>query len=417
MGKIGNFIRSTKGNVAVVMAFAAPVLIGVAGLGTETGYYYFVEKRTQAVADVAAYAGAVVRAANGSDAETTSSIENEILNANVEITSLEANFPPKSGPNQNARAVEVILNTSVDRLLTSVFGTDPVTVSVRSVALFQEPTTACLLALNQSGSETLAFSGAVDVRLSGCELMSNSIATDAVRLRGSARVEADCLNTVGAVSQSGSGSQVILNECRAPREHVSRSTDPYEDVPFPGTMDPCFNLSANVNINLGVLNVSAGINGSRRFCNGLNISGDTVFEPGVYIIDGGTFRLNGNSSISGTGVTFALTGGADIRFNGDADINIVAPTTGPYAGLVIFGDPDDQSTDYLINGSATSMITGAIYAPRGSIDMRGNFSNPSGCLQLVADTIEISGSVDFSADCESAGIRRAEVPGKVSLVE
>ncbi|TIT60241.1 MAG: hypothetical protein E5W60_18970, partial [Mesorhizobium sp.] len=61
--------RGAGGNVAVIFAFALPVVVGGAGLGVETSLWYYSSLKLQAVADAAAYAGALEKVA-GSDNPT-----------------------------------------------------------------------------------------------------------------------------------------------------------------------------------------------------------------------------------------------------------------------------------------------------------------------------------------------------------
>ncbi|MER8918268.1 pilus assembly protein TadG-related protein, partial [Mesorhizobium sp. M0761] len=55
--------RARNGNVAVVVAFTLPVVVGGAGLGIETSFWYYSSLKLQAVADAAAYAGALEKVA------------------------------------------------------------------------------------------------------------------------------------------------------------------------------------------------------------------------------------------------------------------------------------------------------------------------------------------------------------------
>ncbi|MER8974008.1 pilus assembly protein TadG-related protein [Mesorhizobium sp. M0800] len=50
-----------SGNVATIFALSLPIVVGAAGLGIETSYWYFSSLKLQAVADAAAYAGALER--------------------------------------------------------------------------------------------------------------------------------------------------------------------------------------------------------------------------------------------------------------------------------------------------------------------------------------------------------------------
>ncbi|TIW31825.1 MAG: hypothetical protein E5V71_20960, partial [Mesorhizobium sp.] len=60
---------SESGNVAIIFALCLPIVVGGAGLGVETSYWYYSSLKLQAVADAAAYAGALEKV-SGSDKPT-----------------------------------------------------------------------------------------------------------------------------------------------------------------------------------------------------------------------------------------------------------------------------------------------------------------------------------------------------------
>ena len=70
-----------------------------------------------------------------------------------------------------------------------------------------------------------------------------------------------------------------------------------------------------------------------------------------------------------------------------------------------------------VNGAASSVMTGAIYFPSQEVDVLGNFSGASGCMQVVADTIQYSGNSQFSSNCSAYGMASVATPGSVALVE
>jgi hypothetical protein len=49
--------------------------------------------------------------------------------------------------------------------------------------------------------------------------------------------------------------------------------------------------------------------------------------------------------------------------------------------------------------------------------MNGNFGGNNGCMQVVADTIDYSGSTTLSATCPGTGMSGIPVPGGITLVE
>ena len=54
------FAADRRGATAIVFVLALPIIIGMTGLGVESGYWYFKHRELQTAADVAAIAGAVV---------------------------------------------------------------------------------------------------------------------------------------------------------------------------------------------------------------------------------------------------------------------------------------------------------------------------------------------------------------------
>ena len=82
---------------------------------------------------------------------------------------------------------------------------------------------------------------------------------------------------------------------------------------------------------------------------------------------------------------------APIDLNGQATLNISAPTSGTLAGIAFFQDRTvTDTTVHKFNGGAGLVIDGAIYIPKSPIQFTGSSSN-SGYTFLVADMIDIGG--------------------------
>ncbi|TIW93359.1 pilus assembly protein TadG-related protein, partial [Mesorhizobium sp.] len=78
------------GNVATLFALTLPVVVGGAGLGVETSYWYYSSLRLQATADAAAYAGAVEKSWGSDTAAitttaTTSATENGLGTGTITV--------------------------------------------------------------------------------------------------------------------------------------------------------------------------------------------------------------------------------------------------------------------------------------------------------------------------------------------
>jgi Flp pilus assembly protein TadG len=407
VGKIGHyfrrFSRSRGGNVAIITGLLTPALVGFAGLGTETAYWYFRQRTIQAAADIAAFNGdiALRGGASGSaiaSGASTTATDNGWRSADGTIT---VNTPPTSGTHQDTKSVEVLLTENQQRYFTALFSKEPVALNVRAVATYQSIGTACMLGLNKAQSKTVQFWGNASAKFEACNIVSDSSASDAFAVGGSANVTTPCAAAVGGSSVT---SVLHLTDCTSVTINSPYTPDPYASLPAP-PVGTCHSGAITSPLDPGT------------YC-GLSFgSGTYQLNPGIYVINGGTLKINSNSVINGTGVMFYLTNGATLQLNGSAKINISAATTGTYAGVLFFGDRTMANAKQTINGDATSLMTGAIYFPSQELDLLGNFSGAGGCMQVVADTIYYTGSSTFRNDCSTTGMKTINVAGSVRLVE
>jgi hypothetical protein len=149
------------------------------------------------------------------------------------------------------------------------------------------------------------------------------------------------------------------------------------------------------------------------YCGGisLNAGANVTLNPGIYYLDQGSLSVNGGATLTGIGVTLVFTSSsghnyAGATINGGAHINLVAPTTGPTAGIVIFGDRNmTAGTTFKLNGGSSEVFGGAIYVPRGNVTFSGGAASTNGCLQLIADTITFVGNANFAINCVGSGTK------------
>ncbi|WP_192258334.1 pilus assembly protein TadG-related protein [Mesorhizobium caraganae] len=403
----GRLKRAANGNVAVTFAFTLPVVVGGAGLGVETSLWYYNSLKLQAVADAAAYAGALEKVA-GSDNPTIIAAATQSATSNNFATpgTIEVNTPPLSGPNTAKKAVEVIVKQNLDRYFTAIFNQAPVAEQARAVALITDASKACVLALSPSAAQAALFSGNTTVNLTGCSVMSDSIASDAIKTQGSAVLKADCLITVGGM---------VLNNpvttdpavCKAPITQALPASDPFSSLPTPTGGNPC----KNVNGGKSSQTLQPG-----TYCSGMSLSGNVTLQPGVYVVQG-SMKVNANAVVAGSGVTIFMAGSNTVSMNGNAKVTLSAPTSGTYSGVLFYGDRTGTAAQSTFNGTADSLLTGAIYFPRQQVNYLGNFSGSGGCTQVVADTIQWSGSTTIKQDCTSLGMKDIPATQSVQLVE
>ena len=397
------FLRDTSGNYAILGALLAPVLIGAAGLATEGGLWYNKHQTLQGAADSAALSAAARHGLNVSadlNSQAASVVATYGYVNGTAGTVVTVNRPASTGAyTGNSKAVEVIVTAPQARLLSSIYSSTPVTIIGRAVALPGSNGTGCVLSLNASLSGSVTSKGTSAINLSACSVYDNSSDVSALVNTGSATIHAESVNVVGNIS-GGSG----ITTTNGTNLGVSPITDPYATVPPPPFAGCDFNnktYKTTVTINPGV------------YCNGIQLNAGAVvtMNPGVYIIDRGTLQIAGGATLRGTGVTIYFTSStganwADAAINGGATIDLTGPNTGPYAGLVMFGDRSMPiSTTFKFNGGVGQVLGGAVYIPHGTVEYAGGANTTVHCTQLIGDTITFVGNSDLAINCSTYGTK------------
>lgn len=319
--------------------------------------------------------------------------------------------PPTKGAYAGlANYVMVSMSKPADRIFTSLLGLERATIETSATAAILKSGEHCILALDETRDKALEFSGTSNVDIN-CGVASNSSSSEAIYLNGTASLAAN--PSAQAYGDIFEGSNATLDTPNPIQPFSQRSPDPYgpEGRNLQVPINPIACTDTGFSMGRNDHNIGPG-----RYCDGLSIGAqaDVTFAPGVYIIDGGDFRVNGNSTIVGDGVTIILTGAAPediatVTINGGADISLKAPNSGVWAGVVFFQDPraayEDGTNSFL--GGADMNLKGAVYFPSQELKYSGGSSGISGCLQLVGSKVTFSGNsvlVNDQMDCDDLGI-------------
>src|SRR5207244_8426288 len=145
-----------RGAIAVVFALLFPVLIGIVGLGVETGIWYTIKRHNQSIADVVAYSGALELVGGGScatgwancvaaknDAVSNGFNPSDSVNS---ASTLEVTTPG------GVTTVTATLRHNQTPMLVSYFlGTTPLAILDRAVAQVQK-INACIWGVATSGT-------------------------------------------------------------------------------------------------------------------------------------------------------------------------------------------------------------------------------------------------------------------------
>ncbi|HEY1341240.1 MAG TPA: hypothetical protein VGF59_27205, partial [Bryobacteraceae bacterium] len=294
----------------------------------------------------------------------------------------------------------------------AVLGQANAKVSVSSVgAVYLHPSGACVYALNQTASPAINTVGSTTVT-TGCGIWDNSNAGNALQVNGSGTITATggaTVKIVGNVDTSGGGTV-----SPAPLTGQPITSDPFASIPFPSSQPHACDstgLSGGIPKN-GAGSITMGADGWYVVCGPIRLTGNQhqYFPAGKYYITngaGGNAGItwnNGNVDMvnSTDNVIFFLTASPTssydgVQISGNVDVNLTAPATGLYRGLLFYQDrrltsaPSSQFT-----GGSGQNLNGTIYFPTSNVQWTGNSS--TAIAGLVADTISFKGTSSFSAD-------------------
>jgi Flp pilus assembly protein TadG len=424
-GKLG---ADRRGAVMPLLALALPILVGFAGLGTEVANWYLTKRTMQGAADAAASTAAAALAAGTTSASTLRTDARSVValynfvdgSSNTTVT---VNYPPASGSYQgNASAVEVSISHQETALLSSLFLPHGPTISTRAVALANYSVTgaACVVALDNNNDTSMTASGtAVTLNFPTCSLYVNSPSATALNLNGQPTIIPKTAYIVGNYTDTHNSLQPVSGTYTG----VDPIIDPYKTVAVP-TFSGCNDNSYKLNGGNSATK-SAGSSGVYVFCNGIDLTGNSslTLGAGTYIVDRGTLKIASGSTLTATsGTTIILTTStgsscATIQFNGQANINLVAPTSGNLSGVAIYKDRRSACVSHdsvidKVDGGSTQSIKGAIYFPEQWVEFSGGSSTGGAiCTQLIAWRLTFTGNSGFQSSCTGAGTRKLSLTG------
>jgi Flp pilus assembly protein TadG len=429
-GAFRRFARDTKGGVMIWTGIGMPVILGVSGLGLDSAMWYLERRVMQSAVDTAAISAALAKAGGG-DQDAINAAVNKALTDNkfllIASDSLQVNVPPTTGPNTaNSTAVEVLIRRKATLFLSRLLYTKPVHIRTRAVAGAVPVGKHCIVALDHDADSAVKFDGTADADIA-CGVAANSKSNRAIHVGGKAVLKADPAQAYGDIYVEGTAT---LETVHPPQPRSPRVPDPFgpdgRNLQMPlmaGVCTPAPDLSGSS----GTINLSPG-----HYCGDLLIENKNVnLAPGTYIIDEGDLRVKAGSIVTGDGVTFILTGANPsqvgiFEITSNSQFNVTAPTSGDYAGIVLYTDQQAHSNDgsgnpfvnYLYGGGSLGM-RGAIYSPSRKIEFTGGADAASDCLYLIGRLVTVTGNAvinNQATACESVGLEEIQQV-RVKLIE
>jgi len=449
--------QSERGSILILSAFSMVILLGLTALAVDAAFFLDKRGSMSAAADAAAMAGAqeLKRNASLTAAQLANFAKHEAAaNGFVDGTNgvvVDAHNRPLTGPfANNPKYVEVIITQPLSTFFATILGSNSVSVRERAVA-GPEDSSGCIYALNTGDAkypielEIGDGKNATVINVPKCSIVTNGNLT----VNTGAAVTA--LN-VAVTAASGS---------------ISGTVTPTPNYSVPASLDPLLGMNQASLFPVGACSWSGtrnlngtvtAISGNADFLNGVppGYAGKTgtdttlvytlnpgsvfcgnggteaitatltndpnfrvVFNPGVYTIVGGGINWK-HDYVSGTGVTFYFTAGAGHAYKScgqkviDTDapltLNLTAPTSGTYEGLLFIQDrkqgtalgnpaiPCDANPIIANIVPADMTLDGVVYFPNHHI-IYGATTTATGTYSiLIGGTIEVAKKATFNSN-------------------
>lgn len=424
--------RDRRGNALVIAGAALPLVLGSAGLASDTIEWALWKRQLQRAADSGAIAGvyAIVEDVGGRSNVSTAVDRDLSYNSHIAYTTTKVVGQPASGSYaSDPYAVQVQLSVQKKLSFSGMFMNFIPTITASGTATVTPSGQYCVVSLENTSATGITATGSATVNL-GCGMITNSTSLTAAVATGSSNVTASPIAAVGGIPASTHwGTGTVL------QPFTLAEADPFASVPpptFPTASCPNYRVNSNTSDAFDASDARTTGLPSGTYCIGSATLQGTVTFPAnsTIILDGGGLSIGSQANVSCSGCTFVLSsrtaatnpssiGNAD--FNGGATINLTAPDTGTYAGIMIYQDRRAQDGTNAnqtsnINGNSSSSFQGAFYFPSQQVTFNGDAGMTTTCMQLVARRVSYSGNMNIANTCTTGGGSHAFAGKKVRLV-
>jgi hypothetical protein len=398
-----------RGQALILIVLAIAGLLGFIALVVDGGNAFMNRRHAQAAADAAAMAAALAKVSLSQDwhlaamnRAASNGFDNDLVHDTVEVLN-----PPgvgckgESGPYAgNKEYIQVIINSTVSTYFAPVVGITETHSCVEAIARAKPAYTApmfsgnAMVSLNPHDCSAFKVHGTSDTTVIGSGVFVNS--------------DSDCVQ--GAFNQNGNGGLVASGLCV-----VGSSRYDFGKVPVPTSCSPV-SYPPEIIFPTPTCDNNGSLDGGEITPGNIPaswLSGNVTLQPGVYCISGKA-TINAHDSLNGTGVLLYFTDGG-IHMDGNAQINLTAPLTGYYAGLLIYL-PLTNDSGLILNGNSDSSFTGSILAPSSDVQINGTSNNDTYNTQIIGYTIDLIGTSDSTIRYDNNQNYDATIPPMIEIV-
>ncbi len=400
-------LNTERGQALILIVLGVVALIGLTGLAVDGSLAYADRRQAQNAADGAALSAALAYI-RGEDLQTAAL---QVATQNGypcdENHTVEVHHPPTSGTYVgNGEYIQVVITSQVQARFGTVIGVNEINNRVEAVSRAKPITLDnmvygnAIVSLKPNDRGAMKSHGDNELVVNGGGLFVNSDDDCAFEQIGNSAITAQNggLSIVGGACMNGSID---------PASVITTGVDP---VPYPPISLPPIPLCTGPAIQDGNTMLPGYYESNHSF----PPSGVDTLNPGIYCVDA-TFMLNANDRLVGHDVVIYMVDG-NIHWNGGAEIELTAPTSGPFAGLLIYM-PITNDEGIILNGNMESTLVGTILAPASDIQLNGIMSTSAYHTQVIGYTVDLIGTANIVVTYNAAEQYEAPIPPAVELVQ
>jgi Flp pilus assembly protein TadG len=428
IGFLKKLWRDRRGNALVLAGAALPLVIGSAGLATDTIEWALWKRQLQRLADSGAQAG-VYAIAEGNTVDNCSNVGGATYTSPVAYdvgknnhlpqtpTCVATNPPSVGGYTSDENAVRVTVSMQRSLAFSGMFLSSAPTISATATATIVPGGHYCVISKETGAVTGIDASGSTTLNL-GCGMITNSTSLSAAVATGSSTVTASPIAAVGGIPASTHwGSGTVL------QPFTIAEADPFESVPLP-TPTNCTSFNFADNKPNGNPVTVDNPTGTRCFNTDINVQGNVTLADGTYILDAGAgLRMtNTGASLTCLHCTFILMNSSSgsvgtVSLQG-GKLMLGSPTSGTYKGMLFYQSRTAASDiGVLVNGNSSSSLEGALYFPNADLTFNGTTGMTTNCMQIVAKDVQFTGNSAISNQCDATEGGKDFTGRKVRLVE
>ncbi len=384
-----NYQNDRSGQFAIITAIFAVPLVLCIGLAVDTALVHKNTTGLQTALDSAALAAVVPGNLNN---EERAIYAEEVFTQNFE-KSAEVDVKVIATPNR----VDIQGTVEKETIFMGISGAETVIQNKKSAAIKTTEEVICLMTLNKTKRSSLTFEKNAQIYAPNCSIQVNSSDQNALVSAGNYKPVAKKICVHGGVN-GNLGPNVQAN--------CSYVEDPYAHLEGPNIIgdQACdYGPISFFNPNSFFDVIAVGERDKTRspgvYCNGLHFyDSEVTLEPGTYVIHNGPLSIGKGSKITGDGVTFIFSGDNSYLYTYDeVSLDLKAPTTGPYSGLIFLQDRNSntQGTS-IIKGSADIQLVGTSYFPTQDLFVGGLgvMGANSPAMAFIADNMTLTSDID-----------------------